>query len=799
MNTPAKVEGIYPLSASQQGMWVQSVADRSGRAFIEQTACCLIGELDTSLLRQAWQMVVDRHAALRSAFVAKGDAPLQVVMARVPLPLREVECSADEEARQLEHLLASEREEGFTLNRPPLLRAALLRVGAKRHWWAISFHHLILDGWSLTVLWHEARIAYLALATGQRPALPPAPDYRQYVAWLKSRTTTAAETYWRQRLAGFSTATPIADLNDEGQSNRPHRELARQTSPAAGTALAETVRHCRLPAAMLLETLWAILLAGRSGRDDVVFGTTVSGRPAELADAANLIGCFINTVPVRLQLKAEMTLRQCLQAHHEARVTQAEHEYCASGQIQAWSELTPGQPLYASLLVVENLPSANGETKDDNGNLRIGEQRVNSGHSSLPLSLLISPGATPHLRFIYQPQFMTTATVDALARDFERLLGELPDWLDRPLGELLSSIDRVPVAELSQVGARQPQLEYVAPRTRLEHALCHIWENLFDRRDIGVLDDFFALGGHSLMVLQMASRIRNELGFDCPLHTIIGAPSIERLAAALIDQDEGKSALVPLASGGNGTPIYCPHPLGGHVLCYAPLARALAGRHPCWGLQAPGLDEGEPLAASWDELIAHHWRLLPDDNSPLILLGYSYGGYIAMELADRLHRAGRPLPPVVLLDVPHPSAIPKSMSMPDRATLVHSLFGRALDLDLPALQALPPDTMLPQVHALAVARHVLPPGTSLAMLERLLAVAHNASRLVAPPTRSYDFPILLLRAREASTRIADREDFGWRDYVRELTVTWVDGSHESMLEAPRIPGLLEALSGVLSR
>lgn len=792
-----QVEAIYPLPASQQGMWVQSVADRSGQAFIEQIACRLDGALDQNHLREAWQRVMDRHASLRSAFVAKGNAPLQLVMGRLRLPLQEIVCAPADEAEQLASLLHSERAAGFTLNRPPLIRFVLLRVSAQRHWWLITFHHLILDGWSLAILWREAQHLYRALCTGQPPILPPPADYRNYVDWLKTRSTQADESYWRQHLAGVAAPPAVGNAFPNDASKLPS-ELSYQTNAIAGQALDETARRCHLPVAALLEVLWAILLAGRSGETDVVFATTISGRPPELSGITDLVGCFINTVPLRVSLASANTLRECLQAHHAARIAQLDHEYCAAGQIHAWSGRQPDQALYASLLVIENMPAADdaGAGGGDLGGLRIGEQRVSGGYSSLPLSLLISPGAAPHLRFVYQPAAIRAQDVGYLAESFERLLSTLPQQLERPVSELLAKIERIsPPPSMSVVTRLRPP--YVAPRTHLERVLHRLWEDLFKRSDIGVLDDFFALGGHSLLVLQMASRVRSELQLDCSLHQIINAANIEGLAAALASQDNSKSALVPLATGAAGTPIFCPHPLGGHVLCYAPLARALTPHHPCWGLQAPGLEAGEAPAASWADLIEHHWRLLPRDNAPMILFGYSYGGYIALELAERRARRGAATTPVVLFDVAHSSVIPASMATPDRAALLYSLFGLALDLDLSELQALPPADLLPQVHALAIARHVLPPDAPLSLLERLLAVAYRHGKLT-PPSRYYDFPVLLLRAREGAERITTRADLGWREYVRELDIAWVDGSHETMLDAPQVPGIISTLSSVLN-
>lgn len=790
MSAPAQVEGIYPLSPSQTGMWMQSVAAPGSGIFVEQAAWCLEGALDSEALHAAWQTVMDRHAALRAAVVYKGRDPLLVVMRQVPLKIRRELADPATENLALDALLEAERSAGFTLNRPPLIRFALLETGAERAWWIVTFHHLILDGWSMAVLWSEALAVYAARSGGTVPLLPPAPDYRDFAAWLKARSEATAEQFWRATLAAFNTANPLTGR----ASNDDTQELARHCSVAAGRALAESTAACRVAPAIVMETLWALLVAGRTASRDVVFGATVAGRPPEVPGIERMVGCFINSVPLRLRFNDNETLRQCIADHAARRAELAEFESCSAGQIHGWSGQPPDQPLYRSLLVFENLPPA-AATQGGALPLRITGQRVHGARSAVPLTLLVSPGAAPHLRFVFHPQAIGASAVADIAAELERLLVELPARLDQPVAALCAGIAPAPAPVEDAPQADRPA--YVAPRNRLENELCRIWEELFRATRIGVLDDFFSLGGHSLLALQMAAQVRSQLDLDLPLHLLIGTPTIEHLAAALGGESgfaEASGALIAMNSGGSGIPLYCVHPLGGHVLCYTALARRLHGRHPCWGMQAKGLLDGETPPQNWEEIVDHHWSLFPHEpgGAPLLLVGYSYGGYIAMELAERIRsQDGRPVT-VVLLDVPHLSVVPAEMAMPSRARLLYSVFWNALQLDLAELEALPEDKLLDHVYDLASAKHILPPGTSRETLARLLDVVHAHSRL-QPPTRHYPFPVVLLRAREGAQRFSERDDLGWRDYVAGVELAWVEGSHETMLEAQFIDGLIATL------
>lgn len=782
-----EVEAAYPLTPSQLGMWLQSAAQPGTPAFVEQAAFVMEGGVDAVALNTALAQVISRHATLRSAIVADGDGALRVVFRSVETSVREVEPQAGEsEDAALTRIMDEDRRAGYRLDRPPLLRFVLLRVTPTRAWLVMSFHHVILDGWSLALFWAEAAACYEAARAGRSPALPSPPDERPLEEWLRTQAGDEAEAYWRERLAGITTATPAVAPLPPSQYGKP-AEHEHIMSLGAGRAIAALSRESRVPPALVFEVLWSLLLAGRARTDDVVFAATVSGRPPSVPGIERMLGCFINTVPVRVTVDRDASLGSLLGQHHQDRVSQAEFEQCSAGQVHAWSQVPAGQPLAQTLLVYENLPGSEVQGSTATG---APARRVQGAWTAYPLALLISPGATPHLRVVYQPDAIDAGAVADLAREFDQLA--LAASAGTPVAALVSSVTPVMPAALKASTLTVERPSYVAPRTLLEHQLAGIWEQLFAAGAIGVLDDFFSLGGHSLLAVQLAAQVRTQLKRELPLQTLLAHPTIERLARAMEAGTPHAGSLVTLAEGGDEPAVVCPHPLGGHVLCYGPLARQLAGR-TMWGLQAPGLAEDERPAASWDDLIDHHWRSLASVTTrPFALLGYSYGGYLAIELAARAIAAGSAPGPVILLDVPHPSVIPPGTRHPDAATLLHAMFGRDLGIELEAMRAVSERELVQLVYDAALARHVLPDGTPIGQVERLLAVAAAHSRL-APPERRYEFPIVLLRAREGATRIAAIDDYGWGPWCAGVQVEWVDGSHETMLETVHVAGIARFL------
>lgn len=799
MSATPRVEALYPLTPSQTGMWLQSAAGGEDR-FIEQAAFCLEGRVNRDALARALQCVVERHGALRSSILARGLQPVRAVLQEMRVNLREVSAAGDEDVA-LTALMNDERARGFPLNRPPLIRFALLNVREERAWLVVSFHHVILDGWSLLILWTEAAAFYAAELAGTPAQLPPAADESQVAEWLRRHSDADSERYWRARLAGFRNPVPLAGAVAPG--GEEPAESVHAMSVGAGAAIAAAAQACRVSPAAVFEALWAVLLAGRYRTSDVVFAATVSGRPPGIPGIERLVGCFINTVPVRVQFDDAGTLRACLQRHHELRAEQAEFEYCSAGQIHEWSDLPPGEAISHSLLVYENLRGS-GDAAAAEPTVSEAGRRVRGARTGYPVTLLISPGPAPHLRMIHQPASVPASVAHELLVGLEQLALRLPRELD---ASTLAWRECVAVAAVPAVAvAPTVRAPFVAPRTRIEHELAAIWEGMFKVSLIGVLDDFFSLGGHSLMVLQMAARLRAVIGVELPLQVLVSHTTIEQLARACASLRQGSGSagpaggddapVVPLASQGPGRPVYCPHPLGGHVLCYAPLGRRLNGRHPAWGLQAKGLAEGDAPAASWDEVVGHHWALLTKERSRLdgvALLGYSYGGYIAMELAARARREGATDIRVVLLDVPHPSVIPEEQRRPDAATLLHALFGHGLGLQLDDLRRVPPSDLPRHLYDAAVTQHLIPASTPFAQLERVLAVTQAHSRL-APPETFYPFPVVLVRARDGAKRISPQLDLGWTPHVDGLTVEWTAGSHESMLDASNAENLADLVA-----
>ncbi|HEU0076673.1 MAG TPA: amino acid adenylation domain-containing protein, partial [Longimicrobiaceae bacterium] len=352
------IEDVYPATPMQEGMLFHTLFAPEGGAYVGQFMYDLEGELDMEAFRRAWSATAQRHAALRTAFRWGGERPFQVVLREAAPPTRVEDWSslapADREARLAEFLTA-DRAEGFDPARAPLMRLALFRTGERAHRLVWTHHHAMLDGWSLPRVFRDVAGFYDAFRAGREPAAAPGRPFRGYVAWLQRQEMGAAEAFWREQLAGLEGPTPLGiDRAAPGAETGFGRVDARLPVELSAR-LAELARGAGITLGTLLQGAWALLLARYSGEDDVVFGATVSGRPAEVEGVEEMVGLFINTLPVRVAVPADAPALPWLRRLQDAQARVREWEHSPLAQVQRWSGVE-GAPLFESILVWENYP-----------------------------------------------------------------------------------------------------------------------------------------------------------------------------------------------------------------------------------------------------------------------------------------------------------------------------------------------------------------------------------------------------------------------------------------------------------
>ncbi|MET9014321.1 non-ribosomal peptide synthase/polyketide synthase [Streptomyces olivaceoviridis] len=503
----ADVTDVYPLTPTQTGMVMHGLDDAEHGLYVEQITFVADGARDPGTLAAAWRHVVDRTPVLRTSVALHGvPVPLQVVHRSAHLPVTELDWSgvpADRRDAELERLLADERARGVALDRAPLLRLALVRLGpdAVRVVW--TFHHVLLDGWSVFHVLSDVMNAHAALSRGEPPRLPERRPFADYAGWLAARDTAAAEDHWRAVLAGFGTPTPLPyDRRPAPDTTaRSGTWLSRRLDAERTRLLQEFARRHRLTLNTVVQGAWALLLARWSGEEEVCFGTTVSGRPADLPDADGITGLFITTLPARTAVDGAAACADWLRAVQEARAEDRRHDHLPLNALHSFSELPPGTALFDSLVVFENYPVGDATAGAHGLALRDLDAREATNY---PLTVVVSPGDRLAVELGYDPQYFDTATAESLAGQLLHTLRALaasdgaarlddidvlpPEQRDRLLrGPARPALAPVPAATLPALveaavdrWPTAPALD--APGTLLTFAEAETWANRLAHR-----------------------------------------------------------------------------------------------------------------------------------------------------------------------------------------------------------------------------------------------------------------------------------------------------------------------------
>ena len=434
------VEDIYPLSPGQQGMlMVLLLSGSRSEVYFDQCVLTVAGDLDVDAWRGAWQRVVDRHPSLRTLFLWEGrEQPLQVVRRQAQIDCAEHDWRGlDDRESRLETFLREDRERGFDLAQPPLTRLAVI-CWSDDEWRVVwSFHHLIVDGWSLSRVLGEAVSFYGAMREGTELQIEAPRRYRDYIAWVQRQDLGRAEVFWREALRGFDEATPLPydGTGTGGESWDYGRETGwiPREETAALNALA---RGHQLTLNTLVQGAWGTLLGRATGRNDVVFGSVVSGRPAEVDGIESVVGFFINVLPVRVKVGGEAVV-PALSELQERQIEQRDYEYCPLESVQAWSELPRGSRLIESLLVFQNFPLNPLEVTSLPGIQVLGSQVRGATH--YPITLYVAPyDGGLDLRFDYHRSRLDTASA-------RRLLGQLRSVLSGFAARPDARLDEMPL------------------------------------------------------------------------------------------------------------------------------------------------------------------------------------------------------------------------------------------------------------------------------------------------------------------------------------------------------------------
>ncbi|AOW95020.1 non-ribosomal peptide synthetase [Rhodococcus sp. WMMA185] len=452
---------VLPLTPLQEGIYFQSAfEDANSDPYVVQQVIELTGPVDAAALHRGLQTVVDRHAALRVGVQAVSDGRIvQVVRDGVRVPMEVVDLTAEAEpAQRVDELLAADRAIGFDLGRAPLVRYTLARiadrdadgVAAPKFLLLQSIHHIVADGWSVPVMLRELMALYSAEATP--PTLPAPTPYRSYLEWLGSRDRAASLAVWREVLADLPEPVELPNPLLQGQSGI--RKIRMQLPPEETAALTTMGRARGLTLSTLVHGTWGLVLGRLTGVEDVVFGSTVSGRGGDLPGIATMVGLFINTIPTRLRYRPADTVVDTLARWQHEQSTLLDHQYLGLSDLRREAGL---HNLFETLVVFENYPLGESALTDPSGAVQVTDIRFDE-RPPYPMTLIVVPGGELTLDLDYDAARIDETTAIRFAESTVAYLTELTRDMDQ-------SVSRVALASRESIDTALREVRVEFPRT----------------------------------------------------------------------------------------------------------------------------------------------------------------------------------------------------------------------------------------------------------------------------------------------------------------------------------------------
>lgn len=441
-------EQVLPLGPLQQGLYFHTQLG-SGAAgldvYLVQHKLTVHSDVDAEALQAAGDALLRRHPSLRAGFAHEGLAePLAFIAAHCSMPVNELDYSAlttTEQNEALEKLTEQQVIDGFDLAAPPLIRMVLVRLGPERCLISLVHHHILTDGWSQTLLLEDLFTLYgSALRNGpahiDEGELPATADYSEYLAWVAGQDREEAMQIWRERLAGLAGPTlvePASLITPPVLSE----SVGFGLSVAESDAIKTLARHASVTLSTVLSYAWAQVLRSITGNDDVVFGTTVSGRPAELENVERMVGLLMNTIPVRISIRPEQTLAQQLSEvmAGQAAVMPAHHLELSFVQQAAGQ-----QALFDTLYVFRNLPVDEEEQNATFAEHKISEAEAYDG-THYSLAMTVNPGDALEIALAYRPDLVSSRQAGYYLARYRRVLTALLGGIEQPAGRLVSSLE----------------------------------------------------------------------------------------------------------------------------------------------------------------------------------------------------------------------------------------------------------------------------------------------------------------------------------------------------------------------
>ncbi|MDX1699853.1 MAG: condensation domain-containing protein, partial [Melioribacteraceae bacterium] len=411
------IEDFYPLTPLQAGMLFHTLAESEDGIYVEQFKCIISGEFNINAFKESWHYVVRNHQILRSSFIYENiKEPIQVVHRKVEICFNEINLEdIDEKAKKLQvkKILNNEITEGFDFSKPPLMKFVIIKLSEDKIQFAWTYHHILLDGWSIPLIINEIFVNYNKLTSNKNIVLEKTKQFKDYIVWLKRQDREKAERYWKEQLREFTNPTSLSF--DIAQSSNKISIFDEKEIWVDKEKTSKILAFCKsqgITVNTIVQAAWAFLLGKYSGENDVLFGSTVSGRSPNIDGVENMVGMFINTLPVRVQLNPQSSVVEFLNKLQKTQLALREFEYSSLIDIHRMSDIPADKTMFDSIVVFENYPIKSIQD-NINGKMSIEDADILE-KTNFPINLIAGLSDRLFLKLVYDVNRFSSEIIERM-------------------------------------------------------------------------------------------------------------------------------------------------------------------------------------------------------------------------------------------------------------------------------------------------------------------------------------------------------------------------------------------------
>jgi hypothetical protein len=444
------IEDIIALTPMQEGMLFYYLKDPASDLYFEQLCLEISGEIDVKYFEQAWNSVVENNEMLRTVFRwEKMEKPTQVILKEHYIKVRYYDLSSrddEEKHKPVEEIKTKDKEEKFDLH-CVAFRITLITLKKDRHVIIISNHHILYDGWSNGIILEEFFNAYHDSGRKKTARKPGKSKFKDYIRWRQNQDEKSQEKFWKSYLKGFDTSLELSVKRSRGKEMFSADNFTMLLGKETREILEQFLHLHHITLTALLYSAWGLLLQRYNNTDDVIFGTTVSGRTPKIEGIENIVGLFINTPPLRVQTFPGEKVIHWLKRMNQALQIREPHGHTSLAKIKEYSELNPDERIFDTIVVIENypLPTGSGINHPDR-RLSIVSYRI-SEMTEYDLTVIITITEEVKINFIYNAELLTRDTIERLGIHFSHLLEKIVKNSHSEINE----IDVLPNEETARV------------------------------------------------------------------------------------------------------------------------------------------------------------------------------------------------------------------------------------------------------------------------------------------------------------------------------------------------------------